>query len=119
MLSICILQLGFYWNNAIAAGNRSQKDAKGISSLIQGTLMDLWTTIIAHIPYLVTGLVILVIMWVASKLTSKLLSRVLNKTRVRSSLRELADRIAVIGVWMLGVLIAAMVIFPGLTPAKT
>lgn len=93
-------------------------DAKDITHIIQGTLMDIWTTFVAHIPYLVTGLVVLILTWTASKLASKLISRLLNKTRVRPSLRELADRFTVIGVWVIGVLTAAMVVFPGLTPAK-
>lgn len=118
ILFICLLQLGFYWNSAIATDSRNQNGAKGIMHLIQGTLMNIWTTFVAHIPYLVTGMVIMVFTWVASKFTSKLLSRVLDKTQIRSSLRELADRFAVIGVWVMGFLIAAMVVFPGLTPAK-
>jgi small-conductance mechanosensitive channel len=37
---------------------------------------------------------------------------------MRDSLKELLDRFISIGIWILGILLAAMIVFPGLTPAK-
>ncbi|QCZ95191.1 mechanosensitive ion channel family protein [Salinimonas iocasae] len=37
---------------------------------------------------------------------------------MRQSLSELFERLSHIGIWALGLLLAAMVVFPGLTPAK-
>ena len=42
----------------------------------------------------------------------------MNRSELRGSLKILLRRFVSIGVWILGVLLAAMIIFPGLTPSK-
>jgi small conductance mechanosensitive channel len=114
---IYLLQLLFGSNTALATDS-GKGFSQSVTASIKKSLMDIWSSFFVHIPYFVAGLVILMLTWAASKLVSRILSRVLKRTQVRSSLRELADRFIVISVWVVGILLAAMIVFPGLTPAK-
>jgi small conductance mechanosensitive channel len=80
--------------------------------------MEIGSSFFAHIPYFVAGLAFLLLTWVASRIASRLLAIVLKLTRMRPSLWELAGRFIVISVWVVGMLLASMIVFPGLTPAK-
>jgi len=113
-LSICLLQYVAGQKAAFGADNGKQD----VTSTIKTSLMNIWTSFVEHIPYLVAGLILLILTWVGSKFVSRLLSRVLKRTQIRYSLRELADRFAVISVWIIGILLSAMIVFPGLTPSK-
>jgi len=90
----------------------------GVKSTLHQTFIGIWSAFIAHIPYIVAGLFFLFLTWIASVVVSKLLTRVLKKTSLRSSLQQLAERFSIVAVWALGILLAAMIVFPGLTPAK-
>jgi small-conductance mechanosensitive channel len=100
-----------------SAGTGGTKDV-GVKTTIQNTFLDIWSAFIAHIPYIFAGLFFLFLTWIASVVVSKLLTRVLQKTSLRSSLQQLAERFCIVAVWTLGILLAAMVVFPGLTPSK-
>jgi small-conductance mechanosensitive channel len=100
-----------------AGGTGGTKDV-GVKTTIQNTFLDIWSAFIAHIPYIVAGLFFLFLTWIASVVVSKLLTRVLKKMSLRSSLQQLAERFCIVAVWALGILLSAMVVFPGLTPSK-
>lgn len=116
--SISLLQYVIAWETAIGADSSSQEGSTSVKASIKTTLMDIWATFVAHIPYFVAGLILLFLTWVASKFASRLLSQALKRTRLKYSLHELADRFTVTAVWIVGILLAAMIVFPGLTPSK-
>lgn len=117
-LSFCLLRYIVLWETAFGADNSGQDGLKDVTASIKTSLMDIWASFVAHIPYFVAGLILLIFTWVASKFASRLLSQALKRTRLKYSLRELADRFTVIAVWIVGILLAAMIVFPGLTPSK-
>ena len=118
ILSVCFFQFVAGWTINAGADTGGQEGSQTVAALIKSSLMNIWASFVEHIPYLAAGLILLILTWIASKLVSKLLSRVLKRTHLRYSLRELADRFAVIIVWVIGILLAAMIVFPGLTPTK-
>lgn len=65
----------------------------------------------------VAGIVILLTAGL-SKLLGNLAKQLLSKTKMRESLKELFMLLASIFVWIIGLMIAAVIIFPGLTPAS-
>lgn len=87
-------------------------------AVITESLVGLWSAFLGHLPFLSAGLIILLLTWGLSNVGLHVLTRFLKRTRLRASLRELAERFAAIGIWVLGIFLAAMVVFPGLTPAK-
>lgn len=109
--------------SGIAKAQTSSKNAKldDISDLtpretLENTVFSIVHNFIEHLPYLFAGLIILLLTWLVAYLVGKV---VLKLTRhMRQSLSELFERLSHIGIWALGLLLAAMVVFPGLTPAK-
>lgn len=91
---------------------------EGVSSTIQDTLFTIWSNFIAHVPYLAGAIAVLFFTWLATVAISRFGERLFSKSRLRQSLQELIIRLIVIGVWIFGFLLAAMIVFPGLTPAK-
>lgn len=73
---------------------------------------------IALAPNVIAALVILILTWIAAALGGRILSRVLRRSNMRSSLVTALTKLLRIGIWVFGLLIAATVIFPNLTPAK-
>jgi small-conductance mechanosensitive channel len=88
------------------------------SETLQETVISIWYDFVAHTPYIAVAIVVLLSTGLISLLISKLIANVIGRSEVRASLQELLQRIIRIVVWMLGILLAAMVVFPGLTPAK-
>ncbi|HSR63466.1 MAG TPA: mechanosensitive ion channel family protein [Gammaproteobacteria bacterium] len=89
-----------------------------VHSIMLDTMVDVWRNFLSHIPFLVTGVIVLLLTWLVSSLVVTIVRRLLLRARVRRSLQELLLRLVTIAVWILGLLLTAMVIFPGLTPSK-
>jgi small-conductance mechanosensitive channel len=89
-----------------------------VASSIQDTVRGIWADFVDRIPFLVSGLAVLLFTWLAAALLSKIFARLLRRSRLRRSLQSLILRFIVIAVWIIGLLLAAMIVFPGLTPAK-
>jgi small-conductance mechanosensitive channel len=90
-----------------------------VAETVTGTLLTVWAGFVEHLPYFVAALLILLLTRLASWIVSRLLHRMwLSRSGLRHSLQELIDRFASITIWLLGLLLAAMVLFPGLTPSK-
>ena len=67
---------------------------------------------------MISGLLILVATWLLTKGLESLLRRIFLKLGLRTSLSDLLRKLVFIGVWIIGVLVAAVIVFPSLTPAK-
>ncbi len=101
------------------AGDDIPMDVEEVKETLLDTLGSVWKGFLEHIPYLVAGLVCLFGTWIVVKLVVKVVDKVLKKKQsMRSSLRELILRFVSIGLWFIGLLLVAMIVFPGLTPAK-
>lgn len=88
------------------------------SQTLQDTVFTIWYDFVAHTPYIIFAVLILLVTGIASMLINKIVGNMLGRSKMRASLKELTLRIIRIIVWILGILLAAMVVFPGLTPAK-
>ncbi|GAB3676136.1 mechanosensitive ion channel family protein [Salinisphaera aquimarina] len=88
---------------------------------IVGTISDslwvVWGEFIAHLPFIGLGLFILLLTWGVAWL-SGYLTRTLVGPRARASLHRLVDRLLSLAIWTVGLMLAAVVVFPGLSPAK-
>ena len=73
---------------------------------------------IALLPQIAVALVVLILTWVVAALGRSLVSRTLARTKLRPSLKDLFTLLTSILVWVLGIMIAAVIVFPGLTPAS-
>jgi len=82
------------------------------------TLRSILEQFVAHLPLLAAGLLILVVTALVGAVGRRASERAMRDVEVRGSLKQLIARFVVIAVWALGLLLAAMVTFPGLTPAR-
>lgn len=87
-------------------------------SLIIRSLYELWGSFLTHLPLLIAGIVVLFCTWAAARITDAVLRRSLAGRRFKRGFKDLIRQISAVGVWIVGLMIAAIVIFPGMTPAK-
>ena len=73
---------------------------------------------IEMLPQIAIALFVVVLTVLASKLAHAVLGRVLSHSKLRRSLKELFSLLLSISIWVLGTMIAAVIVFPGLTPAS-
>ena len=83
------------------------------------TLMDqinsMGTQFVRTLPSLAIALVIIIITAIIARFTVKITDSLTGKTDLRPSLRNLIETLVKLGTWILGLMIAAIVVFPGLT----
>ncbi len=87
-----------------------------VAQTLRETLINIWENFLEHTPYLLAGILVLILTWVVTNLFSKLGHRLFSFRKLRRSLQELIIRLITIGIWISGLLLAAMFWFPGLTP---
>lgn len=85
--------------------------------LLNETLLDGWRAFIGHVPLILIALLILLVTWGISSLLQTLVDRSLRRPKIRESLRLLIVRLVAILSWVFGILLAAIVLFPGVTPS--
>lgn len=70
------------------------------------------------LPQLIAALVFLLIVLLTSKGLKALLPRALRRARMRQTLIDVVMMVAVVGIWLVGVLFAITIAFPTVTPSK-
>ena len=82
------------------------------------SILDIWTGILEHLPLLTIGVVILTLTGLVAWAFGRFSPVILKRIRTRASLKQLLSRFVLIAIWIAGLLRAAMVVFPGVTPGK-
>lgn len=86
---------------------------------VQISLNNIVNDGLSRLPMIAAGIVVIVLTWAAAVIGRKVVGRILsNNKRIRVGLRDLAQQLVTIGVWTLGLMVAAVVVFPGMTPSK-
>lgn len=83
-----------------------------------GSLEKIWGNFLAHTPYVIASVIVLLFTWLVVFFLRKFGRRLFRRAISRKSLHDLLIRLLTILIWVLGLLFAAMVLFPGITPAK-
>ena len=74
--------------------------------------------LVHRLPYVVVGLLVLVVTWVVANVAVYVAKKILSPTSLRASLKDLFAKMVHVAIWLLGILGAAMVVFPTLTPGR-
>lgn len=82
------------------------------------SILELWQSFLSHLPFLISGILILGLTWLFAKAVKSTLRRTLNPQSFKRSFRDLLQELASVGVWILGFMLAIITVFPGMTPAK-
>lgn len=87
-----------------------------------GTLTDqvqgMMRGFVASLPSFAIALVVLLITWIVAKFAVRIVDALTGKTTLRPSLKNLVDTLAKLVIWIVGLMIALMVVLPGMTPAS-
>lgn len=85
---------------------------------ITRTLLAIWEDFLNYLPFIAAGLFVLFVVWILERIIIRLVHRSFAKSSMRGSLKQLVERMLSVGLWGVGLLLAAMVVFPGLTPTR-
>lgn len=94
-----------------------QLDVKPVERMME-TINALVKGFFAHLPQLVVAFVVIILTFFLAKFIAFLIRKVLLGTRTRRALIRLTTNLTSILVWVIGVSIATVIIFPSITPAK-
>ena len=86
--------------------------------IVIDSLRNLWQDFLAHLPQLVAAVIVLILTWMVARIATSVAQRLLRRTRLRTSLKDLFRQLIQIGIWAIGLMVAAVVVFPNMTPAK-
>lgn len=81
-------------------------------------LKEIGSGFIELLPQLVVAVVLLCITWLITRAVTYAYRRATSRTKLRPSLKDVFEKLIRISIWIVGLLIAATVVFPTLTPAK-
>lgn len=86
--------------------------------IIVEQLRDGAAALLAHLPQVMFALVVLLVTWAVSRVTGALSVKLLSRWRMRRSLVDVVDKLFSITIWLGGLMLAATIAFPTLTPGK-
>lgn len=89
-----------------------------MSEAVMSSLADLWTDFLARMPFFAAGVGVLVVTWIVARVAGYIVRRFLVAGRFKRSLRDLILQLTSVAIWVLGLVVAAVIIFPGMTPSK-
>jgi len=83
---------------------------KQIDSMLKG--------FIQHVPALTMSVVVLLVTWLVAKFAVKIADRLTRNTQMRENLKQLVETLVRLAIWVFGLMIAATISMPGLTPGS-
>jgi len=93
-------------------------DLESTRQIVTRSLTALSTEFLVRSPLLIAALTVLLITGFASKANNWVLRRLLDQRGMRTSLKDLIYQLSSIAIWIFGILMAAVIAFPGMTPSR-
>ncbi len=87
-------------------------------AIITEQLQSIARQAIAMSPQLLVAAIVLLLTYFVSWLAQRNVNAALSRTKLRPSLKGLILNLVSLVIWLLGSMLAAMIVFPGLTPAS-
>lgn len=97
---------------------QSPENLTDATEIVIGSVLDIWNSFLAHLPLFVVALIVIFVTGFIAKIGVFIVGKALTRARLRSSLRDLLKQLTYIAIWIVGLLITAVILFPDLTPAK-
>lgn len=104
--------------NNITIEENASFDLEKSTMHVSQSLTTLWRDLMQRLPLIIVGIVILVVTWLVDHAAAVVVRRSARQARLRGSLQDLLAQLSTFVTWLLGIMIAAVVVFPGMTPAK-
>jgi small-conductance mechanosensitive channel len=84
-------------------------------STLLDQLNDMGTSFVRLLPQLGIAVLVLIVTSILANFATGIADKLIGRTDLRPSLRQLVETMVKLTVWILGLLIAAIIVFPGLT----
>ena len=85
---------------------------------LRDQLQEMGTGLVEALPSFAIALIILLVTWIVARFAVKISDAIVGRTEIRASLKNLIDTLVRLGIWLVGLFIAAVVVIPSLTPAS-
>ncbi len=86
--------------------------------VVTGRLYGMAHEFLVLLPQMVIALLVVALTWLVARIGSNVVQRVCRRSRMRAELAELIGNLSSILLWLGGVLIAAVIAFPNLSPSS-
>jgi small-conductance mechanosensitive channel len=73
---------------------------------------------VQHVPNLTMSLMVLIVTWVVARFAVRIADRLTRNTHMRENLKQLVETLVRLAIWVVGLMIAATISMPGLTPGS-
>lgn len=93
-------------------------DLQTTREVVEASLDALRIDFLQRSPLLAAGILMVFFTGLVSKLVGWVAQRVLDQRRMRTSLKDLIYQLTSLAIWVVGLMIATVIAFPGMTPAK-
>lgn len=87
-------------------------------NILSNQLSSMAAGFVAALPNLAIALVVLVVTFFVARFAADIASRTVDHAHMRESLKQLVHTLAKLGVWIVGLMVAASIVLPGFTPAS-
>lgn len=87
-------------------------------NVIMTSFKDSFRAALDNVPNILMAIAVLFLTLIAARILRFIVTRVMKRTHTRNALVELARNLIGIASWILGIAIAATVLFPSITPAE-
>lgn len=85
---------------------------------LRDQVQDMATGFVVALPYIAIALIVLVVTWIVARFAAKIADLLIGRTEIRPSLKALIDTLVKLGIWLIGIMVAAIVVMPDLTPGS-
>lgn len=85
---------------------------------LQDQLVDMAEGFVRALPNIVIALTIIVVTWLIARFAVRIADMLTGKAPLRPSLKNLIDTVVKLAIWIIGLMIALIVVMPGMTPAS-
>lgn len=94
------------------AANRIVENASTTYDVAVGSINNLLNSVVERLPYILAGIIVLLLFWLLGKLFKRIFWSATNRTKLDNRLRILFSRLIVIFITILGIFTALTVIIP-------
>lgn len=85
---------------------------------VMGQLQSMAESFFASLPNLVIALIVLIVTWLIAKFAIRIANALTGKSSLRPSLKNLIDTLVKLGIWLVGLMLAMIIMLPGFTPTS-
>ena len=93
-------------------------DLEQSAGAISSSLNTMWEDFLGRSPLIFASILMIGLTWFFSKIVGRFLHYALKERKIRGGLKDLIYQLVTIAVWVAGLLFAAVIAFPGMTPTK-